>query len=102
MVPFLFLFFAEAMSGYLTTQDVGLQGLSLPIKYEELLDSEFADDTAMFLGGSEANLMRFQQALECFCQASEAQINWHKSCGPSPNRATKANTLRGIFALPPI
>ena len=42
LAPFLFLFFAEAMSGYLSAQDVGLQGLSLPIRDEELLDSEFA------------------------------------------------------------
>ena len=97
LAPFLFLFFAEAMSGYLTAQDVGLQGLSLSIRDEELLDSKFADDTAMYLQGYEANLMRFQQALECFCQASGAQINWHKSCGfwtgPSPELAAEPGFL---------
>lgn len=41
LAPFLFLFFAEAMSCYLTAQEVGLQGLSLPLRDETLLDSEF-------------------------------------------------------------
>lgn len=74
-MPFLFLFFIEAMNCYLSTQDVGLQGLSLPIRDEELLDSEFANDIVIFLRGCEANLLQFQQGLECFCLG--AQINWH-------------------------
>ena len=75
LAPFLFLFFAEAMSSYLAARDVGLQGLSLPIREEELLDAEFADDTAMFLRGCAANLTRFQHALECFCLAS-GKFRW--------------------------
>ena len=31
--------------------------------------------------GHEANLVWFQTALEQFCDASGAKINWHKSCG---------------------
>ena len=58
-----------------------MQGLRLPWREEELLDSEFADDTAAYLHGHEANLVRFQLALEQFCDASGAKINWHKSCG---------------------
>ncbi|KAI5084822.1 hypothetical protein GOP47_0000991 [Adiantum capillus-veneris] len=38
LAPFLFLFFAEAMSIYLTTEDIGLRGLQLPIRGEELPD----------------------------------------------------------------
>ena len=77
----LFLFFAEAMSSFLVAQETRLQGLRLPIREEALLDAEFADDTAMYLAGHEDNLARFQAALEVFCDASGAKINWHKSCG---------------------
>ena len=81
-MPTLFLFFAEAMSSFLTAQDTGLQGLHLPSREEmELLDSEFVDDTTTYLHGHEANLARFQLALEQFCDTSGAKINWHKSCG---------------------
>lgn len=55
----LFIFFDEVMSGFLIAHDVGLQGLSLPILEEELPDAKFANDTAMFLTGCEANLIRF-------------------------------------------
>ena len=80
LAPTLFLFFAEAMSSFLVAQETGLQGLRLPIR-EELLDAELADDTAMYLASHEANLSSFQAALEVFCDASGAKINWHKSCG---------------------
>ena len=75
LAPTLFLFFAEAMSSFLAAQDSGLQGLRLPVREEELLDAEFADDTAAYLHGHEANLTRFQTALEQFCDASGAKIN---------------------------
>ena len=41
---------------YLTATEVGLRGLQLPIRGEELLDSEFVDDTGLYLHGQEANL----------------------------------------------
>ena len=69
------------MSYFLGDQGTGLQGLRLPIREEDLLDAEFADDTAVFLAGHVDNLARFQGALEVFCDASGAKINWHKSCG---------------------
>eukprot|EP00250_Pteridium_aquilinum_P022375 c25362_g1_i1 orf=3-2321(-) len=81
LAPTLFLFFAEAMSSFLAAQHTGLQGLRLPIREEELLDSEFADDTAVYLRGSLMNLQSFQLAIETFCTASGSKINWHKSCG---------------------
>ncbi|MCO5582904.1 hypothetical protein L7F22_036806 [Adiantum nelumboides] len=56
--PFLFLFFAEALSMYLTAEGVGLRGIQLPICGEDLLDSQFADDTGLYLHGQEANLQR--------------------------------------------
>ena len=81
LAPTLFLFFAEAMSSFLVAQETSLQGLRLPIREEALLDAKFVDDTAMYLDGHEDNLARFQSALEIFCDASGAKINWHKSCG---------------------
>ena len=80
LAPTLFLFFAEAMSSFLGSQMVGLQGLRLPLCEEDMLDAEFADDTAVYLQGREDNLARFQGALERFCDASGAKINWHTSC----------------------
>ena len=58
-----------------------MQGLRLPIREKALLDAEFVDDIAMYLARHEDNLARFQEALEVFCDASGAKINWHKSCG---------------------
>ena len=77
----LFLFFVEAMSWYPSSCEVGLQGLRLPIRGEDLLDAEFADDTAMYLDGTMPNLLWFHEAMKFFCAALGAKINWHKSCG---------------------
>eukprot|EP00250_Pteridium_aquilinum_P015467 c22598_g1_i1 orf=254-919(-) len=77
--PFLFLFFAEALSMYLTAEEVGLRGIQLPVRGEDLLDSEFADDTGLYLHGQEANLQRAEQSLQVFCEASGALINWRKT-----------------------
>ena len=49
LAPTLFLFFAEAMSSFLIAQDMGLQDLCLPMREDELLDSEFVDDTTAYL-----------------------------------------------------
>ncbi len=47
LAPFLFLFFAEALSLFLTARDSGVKGISLPLSIlEEILDAEFADDTS--------------------------------------------------------
>ena len=55
--------------------------MRLPIKGEYLLDEKFADNTSMYLEGTMPNLLRFKEAMEVFCAASGAKINWHKSCG---------------------
>ncbi len=46
---------------------------------EDLLDSEFADDTAMYVHGTMANLKRVQAMLERFCLGSGARLNWSKT-----------------------
>ena len=81
LAPFLFLFFAEAMSIYLTATTTGLQGLSLPVTGEEILDAEFADDIGLFLKGTKSNLQQAEMAIDTFCKASGAKINWSKTVG---------------------
>ena len=79
------------LTAAMTAAKVGLRGLQLPIRGEELLDSEFADDTGLYLHGQEANLERAEQALHTFCIASGALINWRKtvafwvSSSPTPS-----------------
>ena len=56
LAPFLFLFFAESLSLFLTAEDSGVKGISLPLSIsEEILDAEFADDTGLFLKGASTN-----------------------------------------------
>ena len=56
------------------SQGIGLKGLRLPVREEELLDAEFANDTTVYLqGGQHANLAQFsggvREVLRCFgCQ----------------------------------
>ena len=79
--PFLFLFFAETLSVYLRAEGVGLIGLQMLIRGEELLDAAFANDTSLYLHGQEAKLRRAECAIESFCAASGAKINWQKTVG---------------------
>ena len=91
MAPYLFLFFAEAMSSYLSATSLGIQGLCLPNMSEELLDSEFADNTSLYVRGTHDNLTRLQNALEKVCLGLGAKLNWNKTVGfwvsdlPLPN-----------------
>ena len=53
LAPFLFLFITEAMSAFSISQWTNLHGLSIPNSRKSLLDSEFADDTMLYLQGNE-------------------------------------------------
>ena len=48
---------------------------------KSLLDSEFVDDMMLYLQGNETNLERTQMAINLFCKALGASINWNKSKG---------------------
>ena len=48
---------------------------------QQLLDSEFAYDTTIYVQGNDDNLINLQVAVEEFCLASGAKINWHKYYG---------------------
>mgnify|MGYP000686322755 CR=1 FL=1 len=61
MAPYLFLFFAEAMSSYIAADTVGLQGLHLSSATEDLLDLELADATSIYVQGNISNLLRLAE-----------------------------------------
>ena len=86
--PFLFLFITEAMSAFFNSQGENLHGLSIPNSRKSLLDSEFADDTMLYLQGNEVNLERAQSAIDLFCKASE-----HPLIGISPRVSGSARSL---------
>ena len=91
VAPFLFLLFAEAMHAFISGQSTGLRGITLPIEGEENLDSEFADDTTLYVKGSLTNLLQVQEVLLQFCTTAGARLNWTKtvafwvSTEPPPN-----------------
>ena len=66
---------------YLNSSQVSLNGIPMLAMQQELLDSEFADDTAIYVQGNDDNLSKLQVVAEQFCLASRAKINWHKSLG---------------------
>lgn len=53
LAPYMFLFFAEAMHLFLRRRTPQIEGLHLPMAgYEDLVDSEFADDTMLYVSYS--------------------------------------------------
>ncbi len=68
------------MHNFLNNLVLGLRGIQLPVSHETLIDYEFADDTTLYLHGDLDNLRKLQKALEQFCIASGARVNWNKSC----------------------
>ena len=83
LAPFLFILVSEAFSDYLRSRNVQIRGIALPIQgYTTMtVDSEFADDTALYVAAEKENLLNLQQAVTYFCDASGALINWDKSMG---------------------
>ena len=45
------------------------------------MDSEFADDTTLYVVASQVNLLQVQKVVDDFSHASGALINWDKSSG---------------------
>ncbi len=56
----------------------GVEGLSLP-KGGLIRDQTFADDIALYLKGTPANMDRAKEVLKTFCRASGTKVNWSKS-----------------------
>ena len=51
LAPCLYLIFAEALHVFLNAQVVGIQGLSIPLSDQQLIDAELADDTTLYVEG---------------------------------------------------
>lgn len=84
LAPYLFLFFAEALSSFLCSQSSPIPSLHLPIaagQQTELLDSEYANDTLLITEFFEDTLDRVRVLIDMFCVASGARVNWNKSSG---------------------
>ena len=63
LAPFLFFIVMETFSMYLNSSQVSRKGLPLPSMQQQLLDSEFSDDTAIYVQGNDDNLRRLQLAV---------------------------------------
>ena len=79
LAPFLYLIFAEALHIFLNAQVVGIRRLFIPLSDQQLIDAELADDTALYVEGSQSNLIVVQDAITTFCKGAGAMMNWHKS-----------------------
>ena len=56
LAPYLFLFFAEAISLFFTTEEVELKGVAMPLDGTNVVDIEFTDDTSSYVDGQINNL----------------------------------------------
>jgi hypothetical protein len=74
LAPYLFILTTNVLEYMLADPKYGVEGLSLP-RGGLIRDQTFADDTALYLQGSPANLDRAQEVLKIFCCASGARIN---------------------------
>ena len=59
---YLFLFFVEAMSLFLTAEDVGLKGITMPLDGTHVVNVEFARDTSLYLNGQITNMQKMYNA----------------------------------------
>ena len=57
-------------------QVVGIRGLSIPLSDQQLIDAELADDTTLYVEGSQSNLIVVQDAITTFCKGARATVNW--------------------------
>ncbi len=78
MAPYLFILATDVLGHMLDDPKHGVVGLSLP-RGGSIKDQTFADNTAIYLQGSPANMDKVQDVLKLFCHAFEAKINWNKS-----------------------
>lgn len=82
LAPYLFLFLAETMHSFLHRRTPHITGLHLPMAgHRDLLDSQFADDTMLYVTYSIQTLDSLRDAIHCFSTASSARINWNTLYG---------------------
>ncbi len=78
LAPYLFILATDVLGHMLDDQHYRVKGLSLP-RGDQIKDQTFADDTALYLQGSHANMERAQKVLSLFCKASSSKVNWNKT-----------------------
>jgi hypothetical protein len=88
LAPYLFILATDILGHMLEDQRFGVKGLSLS-RGGHILEQTFADDTALFLQGSRANMDKAQEVLNTFCKASGAKINWKKTAAIWANKRTR-------------
>jgi len=75
LAPYLFILATDVLGYMLADPKYGIEGLA----GGQIRDQTFADDTALYLQGSPANLGRARDVLQIFCSTSGAKVNWKKS-----------------------
>ena len=60
LAPYIYLFITKAFSFFLNRLDAGIRGLVVPHESKDLLDSEYADDTMLYLQGNDDNLQKIE------------------------------------------
>ena len=77
LAPFLFILVSKDFFYYLRNRNVDIHGITLPIQgYADMaIDSEFANDTTLYVVVENENLLNLQQAVTDFCDALGALIN---------------------------
>ena len=74
------LLYTKALSSFLNSRNLNQRGLPVPHSHQCLLDTGFANDTAIYTQGKMENLKKLESGLSLFCKRSNGMINWHKSC----------------------
>ncbi len=88
MAPYLFILATDVLGYLLDDPKHEVEGLILP-KGRCVKDQTFANDTALYLKGSRANMNRTKVVLEIFYRASRAKVNWGKSATIWASRRSK-------------
>ena len=91
------------MTHFLHARTTGIRGIRLPIRDDsKLLDSEYADDTALYVQDDEMTLERVRLALEVFYVAAGAKINSNKSVGflTDPRATSEWGIILGFRWIP--
>ena len=76
LAPYLYLFITEAFSFFLNRSDAGIRGLVVPYASKDLLDSEYADDTMLYLQGNDAR--RLKDGLSGFAKRQRGKLTGTK------------------------
>lgn len=80
LAPYLYLLAGDVLGHMLDDPNKLLKGLTLP-DGRTTNNQMYADDTALYIQGNEANLNTAMNILTLYCVESGAKLNWRKSVG---------------------